>query len=61
MHVVARSEDEPAKFAWATKWILGWLMYNFQALLNPGWHLVIDRDVHLLYSLYLYIKYDETL
>ena len=59
MDVVARSEDEPARFACATKWTLGWLLYNNQALLNPGWPLVIDRDVYLLYSLYLYVKYDE--
>lgn len=61
MDVVARSEEEPTKFAWATKWTLGWLIYNFQALLHPGWRLVIDQDIHLLYSLYLYVRYDEAL
>ena len=28
----------------ATKWTLGWMIYNIQAHLNPRWHLVIDQD-----------------
>lgn len=53
MHVVARSEDEPAKFAWATKWTLGWLIYNFQALLNPGWHLELLIEMYIFFIQYI--------
>ena len=28
----------------ATKWTLGWMIYNLQAHLNLRWSLVIDRD-----------------
>ena len=28
----------------ATKWTLGWMIYNVQAHLNPRWCLFIDRD-----------------
>ena len=28
----------------ATKWKLGWMIYNLQAHLNPIWYLLIDRE-----------------
>ena len=34
----------------ATKWTLGWMIFNLQVHLNPRWHLVIDRDARAAFS-----------
>ena len=47
--LIQHSKIKLGKSIWCvSKWTLGWIIYNVQAHLNPGWCLVIDQDACLV-------------